>query len=78
MDEYHFAWSLAVVYELNNFLFLSRVIFFIAISLFIADVRSGISSIYTNFTGRRIFVYFAPRPLLCTATRRSGSTAQPV
>ena len=47
-----------------NFLFLSLGILLIAISLFIADLTSGCSSMYTSFTGSRMRVYFAPRPLL--------------
>ena len=58
--------------------FPSLLILLIANSLFIAVFLSGCSSTYTNFTGRRILVYFAPRPLLCAATRRWGSVVQPV
>jgi hypothetical protein len=41
---------------LISFPFPSRFIFLIAISLFIADWRSGNSSTYTNFTGQRVRV----------------------
>src|SRR5690349_15841579 len=41
---------------LINFPFPLRSILLIAISLFIADLRSGNSSTYTNFTGPRVRV----------------------